>query len=75
MEEGRDKEEMTATEFANTYGKSGSWAQRLAKKAMQQGKPYPRKHGNYWFATLAEWETVLKESGIRMRNRKSRKKG
>lgn len=61
---------MTAKEFADIYGKDGSWAQRMAKKAVRQGKSYPVKRGNYWFATRSQWEAILKESGIRLRNRK-----
>lgn len=42
MEEDR---EMTAKEFADIYGKHGSWGTRLAKKAQKMGKTYPRKRG------------------------------
>lgn len=66
--------EMTAKEFADLYGKHGSWGTRLAKKAQKMGKPYPRKRGYYWFATRSEWETVLKESGIQLRDRRSYRK-
>ena len=68
-----EEREMTAKEFADIYGKDGSWAQRMAKKAVRQGKSYPVKRGNYWFATRSQWEAILKESGIRLRNRKKKK--
>lgn len=68
MEEDR---EMTAKEFADIYGKHGSWGTRLAKKAQKMGKTYPRKRGHYWFATRSEWEEVLRESGIQLRDRQS----
>lgn len=69
-----DNQLITAKEFSDLYGKHGSWAQRLAKKAQEMGKSYPIKKGNYWFATRSQWEEILKDSGIQLRNRSKRGK-
>lgn len=67
--------EITAAEFARKKGKSGAWGRWIAQQAAAKGKKIPRKVGNYWMATVEEWEKVLKSLGIKKRNRKKQKNG
>lgn len=73
MKDDEKSREITATEFAKIKGKSGAWGRWIAQQAAAKGKKIPRKVGNYWLATVEEWERVLKSLGIRGRRRKSQK--
>ncbi|MFG3638613.1 hypothetical protein ACWF5S_26950 [Peribacillus butanolivorans] len=67
-------EMITASAFAEIKGKDFSWGTRLAKKAQEANLPYPKKMGNYWVATLEDWELALKNTGLQLRNRESYRK-
>lgn len=69
-----NQEQITAAVFSEKMGKDPSWGTRLAKKANEIGLPTPRRIGNYWVATLEEWEDVLKKTGLQLRNRESYRK-
>lgn len=63
-------QEITAKEFAEIMGKHDTWAQRIARQAHKKGLPFPRKRGNYWFATESEWREILTILDLRLRDRK-----
>lgn len=67
-----EEKEITAKRFAELKGRSDGWGRWIAKKAVDKKLGYPRKEGNYWLATLDEWEKVLKQLNIN--HRKKRKK-
>ncbi|TMZ69985.1 hypothetical protein EMG21_28125 [Klebsiella pneumoniae] len=69
----KDKE-ISALDYARMKGKSRAWASRLANSAKEAGFEYPRRVGNYWLATPAEWEKILAKLGIKLRNRTSYRK-
>jgi len=66
---------MSAAKYAAKKGKSRSWGTRLAQRAIEDGKPYPKRIGNYYAATYEQWEYVLAHSNFELRNRKPKEKG
>lgn len=71
---GEHEEMLTARQYSAHKGKDPSWGTRLAKQANEAGYPYPKRVGNYWVATLEEWESLLIKTGLQLRNRESYRK-
>ena len=64
-------EYITAAEAARIFGLNGEYAARLARKSHNEGKPWPKKRGRYWYAPLTEWEKILSPEGkVKRKKRK-----
>lgn len=75
MSEKKEQKMLSAKDYAEMKGKDKSWGSRLAAK-FDDGKErdYPSRVGNYWVATYEQWEDLLKQSGLILRNRDKGKK-
>lgn len=58
---------ITATEAAEIFGITDSWAYKLAKRSNDKGFQWPVKKGNYWLAPKEEWEKILSPSDLQLR--------
>lgn len=71
MEKSRNRE-ITAAEFSRVKGKTNGWGRYIARKARDAGLDLPRKEGQYWLATVEEWENILKTLKIKPRRRQKK---